>query len=81
MKEEERITFQFFPLQIRKSGHFPMPELKLSISFPNLTSDGYPVLYPSGWSSTEVSHAALQLCQSLLSFSVESEAFCPTGHL
>ncbi|GAB5567273.1 integrin alpha-1 isoform X1 [Prionailurus iriomotensis] len=37
---------------IRKSGHFPMPELKLSISFPNLTSDGYPVLYPSGWSSS-----------------------------
>ncbi|XP_032255174.1 integrin alpha-1-like [Phoca vitulina] len=29
-----------------------MPELKLSISFPNLTSDGYPVLYPSGWSSS-----------------------------
>ncbi|ELK12176.1 Integrin alpha-1 [Pteropus alecto] len=38
---------------IRKSGHFPMPELKLSISFPNLTSDGYPVLYPSGWSSSD----------------------------
>ncbi|KAF5912088.1 hypothetical protein HPG69_003362, partial [Diceros bicornis minor] len=38
---------------IRKSGHIPMPELKLSISFPNLTSDGYPVLYPSGWSSSE----------------------------
>ncbi|XP_066096782.1 integrin alpha-1 [Saccopteryx bilineata] len=37
---------------IRKSGHFPMPELRLSISFPNLTSDGYPVLYPSGWSSS-----------------------------
>ncbi|XP_045671268.1 integrin alpha-1 [Ursus americanus] len=37
---------------IRKSGHFPMPELKLSVSFPNLTSDGYPVLYPSGWSSS-----------------------------
>nr|KAF6489725.1 integrin subunit alpha 1 [Molossus molossus] len=37
---------------IRKSGHFPMPQLKLSISFPNLTSDGYPVLYPSGWSSS-----------------------------
>uniref|UniRef100_A0A8C2PLS5 Integrin alpha-1 n=1 Tax=Capra hircus TaxID=9925 RepID=A0A8C2PLS5_CAPHI len=38
---------------IRKSGHFPMPELKLSISFPNVTSDGFPVLYPSGWSSSE----------------------------
>ncbi|NP_001296395.1 integrin alpha-1 precursor [Equus caballus] len=38
---------------IRKSGQFPMPELKLSISFPNLTSDNYPVLYPSGWSSSE----------------------------
>uniref|UniRef100_A0A8C8YG23 Integrin subunit alpha 1 n=1 Tax=Prolemur simus TaxID=1328070 RepID=A0A8C8YG23_PROSS len=38
---------------IRKSGHFPMPELKLSISFPNLTSDGYPVLYPTGWSSSD----------------------------
>lgn len=30
-----------------------MPELKLSISFPNLTSDGYPVLYPSEWSSSD----------------------------
>ncbi|XP_023564891.1 integrin alpha-1 [Octodon degus] len=38
---------------IRKRGHFPMPELRLSISFPNLTSDGFPVLYPSGWSSSE----------------------------
>ncbi|XP_023374835.1 integrin alpha-1 isoform X2 [Otolemur garnettii] len=38
---------------IRKSGHFPMPELQLSISFPNLTSDGYPVLYPTGWSSSD----------------------------
>lgn len=38
---------------IRKSGHFPMPELKLTISFPNVTSDGFPVLYPSGWSSSE----------------------------
>ncbi|XP_007949729.1 integrin alpha-1 [Orycteropus afer afer] len=38
---------------IKKSGHFPMPELKLSISFPNLTSDGYPVLYPTGWSSSD----------------------------
>lgn len=38
---------------ISKSGHFPMPELKLSISFPNLTSDGFPVLYPSGWSSSD----------------------------
>ncbi|XP_060151746.1 integrin alpha-1 isoform X3 [Globicephala melas] len=38
---------------IRKSGHFPMPELKLSISFPNMTSDGFPVLYSSGWSSSE----------------------------
>ncbi|XP_062943660.1 integrin alpha-1 [Cynocephalus volans] len=38
---------------IRKSGHFPMPELKLSISFPNLTSDGYPVLYSTGWSSSD----------------------------
>ncbi|KAM5264279.1 integrin alpha-1 [Ctenodactylus gundi] len=37
---------------IRKRGHFPMPELKLSISFPNLTSDDYPVLYPVGWSSS-----------------------------
>lgn len=41
---------------IRKSGHFPVPELKLSISFPNLTSDGYPVLYPSGWSSSDNAH-------------------------
>lgn len=32
-----------------------MPELQLSISFPNLTSDGYPVLYPTGWSSSDVS--------------------------
>ncbi|MEJ1275705.1 hypothetical protein NN561_006602 [Cricetulus griseus] len=38
---------------IRKRGHFPMPELQLSISFPNLTSDGYPVLYPTGWSSSD----------------------------
>ncbi|XP_075397137.1 integrin alpha-1 isoform X2 [Tenrec ecaudatus] len=38
---------------IRKIGLFPMPELKLSISFPNLTSDGYPVLYPTGWSSSD----------------------------
>lgn len=30
-----------------------MPELLLSISFPNLTSDGYPVLYPTGWSSSD----------------------------
>lgn len=29
-----------------------MPELQLSISFPNLTADGYPVLYPTGWSSS-----------------------------
>ncbi|XP_045695865.1 integrin alpha-1 [Phyllostomus hastatus] len=38
---------------IGKSGQFPMPELRLSISFPNLTWDGYPVLYPSGWSSSD----------------------------
>ncbi|XP_072814809.1 integrin alpha-1 isoform X2 [Vicugna pacos] len=38
---------------IRKTGHFPMPELKLSISFPNMTSDHSPVLYPSGWSSSD----------------------------
>lgn len=38
---------------IKKRGHFPMPELKLSISFPNLTSDGFPVLYPNGWSSSD----------------------------
>ncbi|XP_069897253.1 integrin alpha-1 [Dipodomys merriami] len=38
---------------IRKRGHFPMPELQLSVSFPNLTSDGYPVLYPTGWSSSD----------------------------
>ncbi|XP_013373894.1 PREDICTED: integrin alpha-1 isoform X2 [Chinchilla lanigera] len=38
---------------IRKRGHFPIPELKLSISFPNLTSDGFPVLYPRGWSSSD----------------------------
>ncbi|XP_038957691.1 integrin alpha-1 isoform X1 [Rattus norvegicus] len=38
---------------IRKRGHFPMPELQLSISFPNLTADGYPVLYPIGWSSSD----------------------------
>ncbi|EHB11692.1 Integrin alpha-1 [Heterocephalus glaber] len=38
---------------IRKRGHFPVPELKLSISFPNLTSDGFPVLYPSRWSSSD----------------------------
>ncbi|EDL18369.1 mCG2843 [Mus musculus] len=38
---------------IRKRGHFPMPELRLAISFPNLTSDGYPVLYPTGWSSSD----------------------------
>ncbi|ELW65712.1 Integrin alpha-1 [Tupaia chinensis] len=38
---------------IKKSGHFPMPELKLSISFPNLTSDGFPVLYPTGWSTSD----------------------------
>ncbi|XP_037654879.1 integrin alpha-1 [Choloepus didactylus] len=37
---------------IRKSGHFPMPKFKLSISFPNLTSDAFPVLYPTGWSSS-----------------------------
>lgn len=30
-----------------------MPGLTLSISFPNLTSDGYPVLYPTGWSSSD----------------------------
>ncbi|KAG8519795.1 Integrin alpha-1, partial [Galemys pyrenaicus] len=38
---------------ITKSGHFPMPEFKLSISFPNLTSDLYPVLYPTRWSSSD----------------------------
>ncbi|XP_010642317.1 integrin alpha-1 isoform X1 [Fukomys damarensis] len=38
---------------IRKRGHFPMPELKLSISFPNLTSDDFPVLYPSRWSTSD----------------------------
>ncbi|XP_012873964.1 PREDICTED: integrin alpha-1 [Dipodomys ordii] len=38
---------------IRKRGHFPMPELQLSVSFPNLTSDGFPVLYPTGWSSSD----------------------------
>ncbi|XP_020852473.1 integrin alpha-1 isoform X1 [Phascolarctos cinereus] len=38
---------------IRKSGHIPMPELKLKISFPNLTSDEYPVLYLIGWSSSD----------------------------
>ena len=38
-----------------------MPELKLSISFPNVTSDGFPVLYPSGWSSSEVSHVCLRV--------------------
>ncbi|XP_054343274.1 integrin alpha-1 isoform X2 [Pongo pygmaeus] len=38
---------------IRKSGSFPMPELKLSISFPNMTSNGYPVLHPTGLSSSD----------------------------
>lgn len=38
---------------ITKAGLFPMPELKLSISFPNLTSADYPVLYPVGWSSSD----------------------------
>uniref|UniRef100_A0A8C5L659 Integrin alpha-1 n=1 Tax=Jaculus jaculus TaxID=51337 RepID=A0A8C5L659_JACJA len=38
---------------VKKIGYFPMPELELKISFPNLTSDGYPVLYPTGWSSTD----------------------------
>ncbi|XP_047410826.1 integrin alpha-1 [Sciurus carolinensis] len=38
---------------IRKRGPFPLPGLTLSISFPNLTSDGYPVLYPTGWSSSD----------------------------
>uniref|UniRef100_A0A8D1BKD6 Integrin alpha-1 n=1 Tax=Sus scrofa TaxID=9823 RepID=A0A8D1BKD6_PIG len=41
---------------IRKSGQFPMPKLKLSISFPNMTSDGFPVLYLSGWSSSDNAH-------------------------
>ncbi|XP_068951398.1 integrin alpha-1 isoform X2 [Petaurus breviceps papuanus] len=38
---------------IQKSGHIPIPELKLNISFPNLTSDEYPVLYLIGWSSSD----------------------------
>ncbi|CAK6444101.1 unnamed protein product [Pipistrellus nathusii] len=38
---------------VRRSGHFPMPELTLSISFPNLTADGYPVLYPRSWASSD----------------------------
>ncbi|KAK1345393.1 hypothetical protein QTO34_014105 [Cnephaeus nilssonii] len=38
---------------VRKSGPFPMPELTLSISFPNLTADGYPVLYPRRWVSSD----------------------------
>ncbi|XP_036265678.2 integrin alpha-1 isoform X2 [Pipistrellus kuhlii] len=38
---------------VRRSGHFPMPELTLSISFPNLTADGYPVLYPRAWASSD----------------------------
>ncbi|XP_014397760.1 PREDICTED: integrin alpha-1 [Myotis brandtii] len=38
---------------VRKSGHFPMPELRLSVSFPNLTADGFPVLYPRRWASSD----------------------------
>lgn len=41
---------------VRKSGPFPMPELTLSISFPNLTADGYPVLYPRRWVSSDNAH-------------------------
>lgn len=45
-----------------------MPELQLSISFPNLTADGYPVLYPIGWSSSDVSIGWFSIigCLSLL---------------
>ncbi|XP_058164820.1 integrin alpha-1 [Dasypus novemcinctus] len=38
---------------ITRSGVFPMPELTLSVSFPNLTSNDYPVLYLTGWSSSD----------------------------
>uniref|UniRef100_A0A2K5DMH3 Integrin alpha-1 n=1 Tax=Aotus nancymaae TaxID=37293 RepID=A0A2K5DMH3_AOTNA len=50
---------------IRKSGYFPMPELKLSISFPNMTSNGYPVLYPTGLSSSDVSNVCLGILSLL----------------
>lgn len=59
-----------FSLQIRKRGHFPMPELQLSISFPNLTADGYPVLYPIGWSSSDVSNGWFSILSLLFLFKI-----------
>lgn len=47
-----------------------MPELRLAISFPNLTSDGYPVLYPTGWSSSDVSHGWFSIFVITVSFQI-----------
>lgn len=52
-----------------------MPELKLSISFPNLTSDGFPVLYPNGWSSSDVSHVCLTIISLVLPLHFVFELF------
>ncbi|XP_028931459.1 integrin alpha-1 [Ornithorhynchus anatinus] len=38
---------------IKKGEHLPVPELKLTVSFPNLTFSGSPVLYLIGWTSSE----------------------------
>jgi hypothetical protein len=47
-----------------------MPELRLAISFPNLTSDGYPVLYPTGWSSSDVSYGWFSIFVITVSFQI-----------
>uniref|UniRef100_A0A2K5PFP9 Integrin alpha-1 n=1 Tax=Cebus imitator TaxID=2715852 RepID=A0A2K5PFP9_CEBIM len=66
---------------IRKSGYFPMPELKLSISFPNMTSNGYPVLYPTGLSSSDNANCRPHISEDPFSISSGKKMITSTDHL
>ncbi|XP_011853053.1 PREDICTED: integrin alpha-1 [Mandrillus leucophaeus] len=66
---------------IRKSGSFPMPELKLSISFPNMTSNGYPVLYPTGLSSSDNANCRPHIFEDPFSIDSGKKMTTSTDHL
>ncbi|KAG6940911.1 integrin subunit alpha 1 [Chelydra serpentina] len=56
--------------KIIKREHFPMPQLTLQISFPNLTSSKNPILYLSGLSSSD--NAVCQTSHPIDPFKINS---------